>query len=169
MTLFRNFVNDSDEFGRDFVACQSVSSVCRKYLLMQVLSSFIEQTVLNVTDSIQTKDRARQPTVFSIRLFQGDFFPHGDTVLIGPGLTNIQGFSFSKTTPGRNTLDERSDWRRDLYLHNANLRTERRTCHRWNSNPQSQKRTVIGPSRRLCNHWDRYDSSRSNRQLNSII
>ena len=87
---------------------------------MQVLSSFIEQTVLNVTDSIQTKDRARQPTVFSIRLFREEFFsPHGDTVRSGLGLPNCRGFTLRKTTLGRNRLNERLTRRINLYLHNA--------------------------------------------------
>jgi hypothetical protein len=85
-------VNVSDEFAGDFVAHQSPSSVCRKYLLVQVLSSVIEQTVVNVTDSLQRRtERERVVCVQHQDLSsRNSCWSMAIESLVGLGLRNVE-------------------------------------------------------------------------------
>ena len=80
------------------VGCLSLSlSLCRRYSVVQVLLCVIEQTVQNINDSLPIKDRAGQQAIFSNILFQTDLYFHGNTVPIGPGLSNFWDFSYTQT------------------------------------------------------------------------
>jgi hypothetical protein len=124
-------------------------------------SSLTEQTVVNVTDSLQRRTEQGSCLYSVSGSFEETFFVNGGTDTSGPGPPNFRGFKLKKFTLCRNPLDEKSVRHRDLYPHNAkNLKQtdvhvigEIRT-----RNPR--KRTVIEPRCRVRDHWVRRVSNR---------
>ena len=91
--------------------------------LSQIISraSFIERHRTNCCECywLHSNEGHNQTAVcIQYQTLSNRRFVHSFTVDIGHGPPKIRGFSFSKTTLYRNTRDERSARRRDLYLYN---------------------------------------------------
>jgi hypothetical protein len=64
----------SDECVWNIVVKQSDFSLCHNHTLVCILSSVIEQTAVNITDSLPMTDTAGHQSVFRSWLFQTELF-----------------------------------------------------------------------------------------------
>ena len=135
----------------------SVSSVCRNYLLVQILSIVTEQTVVNIFLSSFKRRAQPDSRLYSVSdYFEQRFLSMAMQSLLGMGLRIFES-SHSVKPHSTEILWMTDQLDAETYTYTTHkTTTDRRKYHRWVSNTQCPERTVLDRRIKVRVHWDQH-------------